>query len=120
MVTQIESVREYFMPRTTVEALQLLQSGRGRRLLIGGGTSFTFSAPRNVEGMIDLSRAGLAYVKQGAAGIRIGAATPIANLAKNPLFADYYGGIVRETALNIATTPLRNLITVGGNVMRVF
>jgi carbon-monoxide dehydrogenase medium subunit len=129
----LTDVREYFLPTRASEVLRLIRREKGRCFLLAGGTGLTFGAPsasagatallrkrKGVEVIIDLSHAGLNYVRETSGGISIGAATPVGELLKNPLFSSYAGGMVRESALSIATTPLRNLITAGGNVMQVF
>lgn len=87
---------------------------------MGGGTGFTFSAPKHIKGIIDLSRAGLDYITNAEDGIHIGAAAPLGTLLKSPLLKKYCRGVIGESVLTIATTPLRNLITIGGNAVQVF
>jgi len=120
MVLQIISIKEYFLPKSAAEASRLLKKGEKRYYPIAGGTSFAFGKPSGIEGLVDLSRIGLHYVKFQEDGIHIGAGTPIRDLVKFRLFSEYMGGIVSEAGKAIATTPLRNLITAGGNVMKIF
>jgi len=87
---------------------------------VSGGTSFSFARPKNIHALIDLSRTGLSYIKKRKNGIHMGAATPVADLLLHPGFADYFGGVIHEAVLTLATTPLRNLITIGGNSIQVF
>jgi CO/xanthine dehydrogenase FAD-binding subunit len=120
MVNRILPIDEYFIPRNIHEALLLLGKGKKEFFILSGGTSLAFSKPKGIKGIIDLSRAGLNYIKKQQDGIHIGAATPVSELVKNPVFSSYCGGVVKEAALTLATTPLRNLITVGGNVLRIY
>jgi CO/xanthine dehydrogenase FAD-binding subunit len=120
MVNQIIPIDKYFLPNNIKEALHLFEVGRKNYYPISGGTSLAFSKPKGIRGIVDLSRAGLNYVKKQKDSIRIGAATPVSELIKNPLFSSYFGGVVKDAALTLATTPLRNLITVGGNVLRIY
>ena len=116
----ISSVEKYFLPASLDAARRHLKAGNGGYVLIGGGTGFTFSAPKYIRGIIDLSKAGLDYITNAGDGIHIGAAAPLGTLLKNPLLKKYCGGVIGESVLTIATTPLRNLITVGGNAVQVF
>lgn len=116
----LSTVEKYFLPATLDAARRLLTAGKGSRVLMGGGTGFTFSAPKHIKDIIDLSRAGLDYITNAEDGIHIGAATPIGKLLSSPLLKKYCKGVVCESALTIATTPLRNLITTGGNAVQVF
>jgi carbon-monoxide dehydrogenase medium subunit len=114
------SVKQYFLPKSVNEAVQFLKEGNGKYYPIGGGTGFAFSKPRGIDAIVDLSRTGLHYVRELQNGLHVGAMTPIQDLVKKPVFSQYFGGIVHEAGLAVATTPLRNLITVGGNVMQVY
>jgi len=120
MVIHRLSIDRYFLPESEREATRLLEQASGRYFPIGGGTGFAFSKPKNLRGIVDLSRAGLDYVKKRKNGIHIGAATPIRTLMDSPALAGYCGGVLPEAALTIATTPLRNMITVGGNAIQVY
>jgi len=120
MVQQIIPIKEYFVPKSAAEAFRLLKKGGKRYYPIAGGTGFAFAKPSGIEGLVDLSRIGLHYVKFQEDGIHLGAGTPIRDLVKFRFFSEYMGGIVSEAGRAIATTPIRNLITVGGNVMQVF
>ena len=120
MISHEFPVNEYFFPGSSKEASEILSRGKGEFLLLGGATSFTFSRPGKVKALVDLSRTGLDYVKIRKKSIGIGALTPIRELAHLPIFQRYAGGVVHEAAVDIATTPLRNMITVGGNVMKIF
>ncbi|MBN1900388.1 FAD binding domain-containing protein [Candidatus Sumerlaeota bacterium] len=120
MVTQTMSIDDYFIPRNVKDALLLLEKGEKGYYILSGGTSLAFSKPKGIKGIVDLSRSGLDYIKKQKDGIHIGAATPVSELIKNPLFSSYFGGVAKEAALNLATTPLRNLITIGGNVLRIY
>jgi len=120
MVNQMIPIEEYFLPQNVEEALLLLRKGKKDYFILSGGTSLAFAKPKGIKAIVDLSRIGLQYVKRQKNGILMGAATPVCELINNPVFSDYYGGMVREAALTLATTPLRNLITLGGNVLQIY
>ena len=120
MVFHVLPIKEYFLPGSPAEARRLLTEGKGKYSLLGGGTGLAFSKPKNIHAIVDLSRTGLDYVKERTGGIHLGSGLTISELNRHPLFSNYFGGMVREAATSVATTPLRNLITVGGNVMQVY
>jgi aerobic carbon-monoxide dehydrogenase medium subunit len=120
MVVHRINIKEYFLPGSIAEAIALLEKGNGKYMPVGGGTSFAFSKPREIEGLVDLSRTGIDYIKEVKDGVHIGAGVTISELIKNPLLSDYYGGVVPEAALCVGNTPLRNVITVGGKVLQIF
>lgn len=106
MVNQMIPIEEYFLPQNVEEALLLLNKGKKDYYILSGGTSLAFAKPKGIKAIVDLSRIGLQYVKIRKNGILMGAATPVRELITNPLFSDYYGGVVREAALTLGTTPL--------------
>ncbi|MFN4133291.1 MAG: FAD binding domain-containing protein, partial [Candidatus Hadarchaeales archaeon] len=53
---------------------------------------------------------------ENARTIRIGATTTIAQLEKSPMAKSFCGGILQQTCDSLADAPLKNQITVGGNV----
>lgn len=70
--------------------------------------------------LIDISKFKLNYIKGAKSNIKIGALTTIADLLKSKDVKKYYGGLLHDAAYFIASTPLRNLITVGGNITQVY
>lgn len=49
-------------------------------------------------------------------GMRIGAGVTLARLARHPLVSEYYPAVARAAAL-VSTPPLRNMGTIGGNLL---
>lgn len=113
-------IKEYFTPKSVKEALEILKEGKGRFIPVSGGTSFAFGRPPQVEGLVDLNRCGIDYVKEKKQAICLGAATPVIHFQKHSILNNYMGGVMPEAALSIATSPLRHVITAGGNCMQIF
>jgi carbon-monoxide dehydrogenase medium subunit len=57
----------------------------------------------------------LSGVKRARAGLRIGAATKVAELLENPLIAEE-APVLAEAAVDFASPAVRNLATIGGNL----
>jgi CO/xanthine dehydrogenase FAD-binding subunit len=71
-----------------------------------------------ITALVDLSGLDLAYIEERDNGVAIGAMTTLADLMEHPGLADYLGGIVPMVLRKIGSPLLRNLATVGGNLVR--
>jgi CO/xanthine dehydrogenase FAD-binding subunit len=108
-------VTGYARPASLDEALKLL-AGEGA-VPMGGGTDLAGQADRRIRDpglLVDLRDADLAGIAADGAGLRIGAATTLAELAAAPLVTPY---AAVAAAASLAASPLlRNVGTVGGNL----
>lgn len=100
------------LPSSAAEAADLLRDGGW---LIGGGTVVmpkvnTGAVP--VDHLISLRHAGLAGIRVDQDDVRIGAATTLAEVGAHGRL-----GVLHPVIRSIASPPLRNLATVGGNLL---
>ena len=108
------TVRQYLMPRSVPEAVELLVRHRPDLLVMAGGTVAMPLVNDGVslpELVMSLRRAGLDRLERHGDSLAIGAATTLSQLANQtdiPLLA--------EAARNTASWPIRNMATVGGNL----
>jgi len=107
---------EFHHPKRIGDAVGLLK--RQSSVVVAGGTSFV-GKPR-AEHLVDVTRLGLDYIRADKKTIRIGAATTIAELEKSELTKGMVSGILNSACSSTADTPLRNMITVGGDVVCKF
>lgn len=106
-------IRDYHTPERIDEALALVARGA---VPIGGGTNlYTARSSRAVE-LVDVTRLGLDQVKVEQGRIVIGAAVTLSQLAGASGMPGMAGALLRKAARAVASEPLRNMITVGGNV----
>jgi 4-hydroxybenzoyl-CoA reductase subunit beta len=108
-------VSDYARPGSLDEALGLLASDGA--VPMGGGTDLAGQVDRGIRApalLVDLRDAGLGGVEDDGEGVRIGAATTLAELAASPLVAPY--AAVAAAAGTAASPLLRNVGTVGGNL----
>jgi len=117
MMTRIKLIH---YPRSAKELTALLDKGKGRVAPVGGGVSFSFSSPPKIAELASLRSLGLDRIVRGKNGLRLGAMVTIAQLAASPDAARFRGGLLATAASRVAATPNRNLITVGGNAIRLF
>jgi xanthine dehydrogenase YagS FAD-binding subunit len=87
---------------------------------LAGGTSLVdlmrLDVMRPTE-LVDISRLPLGLVEPHADGVRIGAMVRNSDLAYHPLVAERYPAL-RQALLSGASPQLRNMATVGGNVLQ--
>ncbi|MDA8211645.1 MAG: xanthine dehydrogenase family protein subunit M [Clostridia bacterium] len=109
----------YLQPAALTEALEILRErGSGARL-VAGGTDLLVKMKRRVlappclvslRGVRELD-----FLEIGPDGLRIGALTTLATLAKHPEVRQFYP-VLAGTAAKMASSQVRNLATVGGNL----
>ena len=105
----------YARPASVEQALELLT--RDGAAVLAGGTDLAGQIDRGISApalLVDLQDAGLAGIGPDGDGLRIGAATTLAEIAADALVAPY---AVVATAARLAASPLlRNQGTLGGNL----
>lgn len=109
---------EYVRAGSVREALNLLAAGDGSKVIAGGHSLLPMMRFRLVQAprLIDISRLDeLKGVQEFKKGVRIGAATPYADLVGNPLLKERCP-IVAEVAEGIADIQVRNRGTIGGSL----
>ena len=111
---------EYLAPATLEQLLEVLSDLGPKAKVIAGGTDLVPAMrkgklPPAVTTLISLRNLSLSYIRESAEGLRIGAATPHADVAASPL--------VRREAPLLATgsgavgsLQIRNVATIGGNI----
>ncbi len=117
MTTGIHAA-EFAYPRTVDEALALLDDPVHVAVPIGGATALAPGSRRDATLFVDVTRCGLDGWTVTDAGVKLGAALRAADIAALPL-PGALGDVLREAAGGIATQPLRNAITLGGNIVHM-
>jgi len=110
----------YHEPSSSTEAAALLrQYGDSARPIAGGQSLLVMMRNQlvNPEHLVDLKGIhdlnNISFDPQS--GLTIGAMTTIRAIETSPLVAEHYP-LLRETARHVATVPVRNLGTIGGNL----
>ena len=108
-------------PKSPEEAVRTFAKAEGTGLYVAGGTIVVPSASSKLDYLVDLSDAGLEYqrTEESPSGghLAIGAMTTIADLARSPAAGELAGGVLRTAARAVANHTIRNLATVGGNLL---
>jgi xanthine dehydrogenase YagS FAD-binding subunit len=108
----------YVRPGSLDEALQQLRTD-GARVSAGGSDLlgclrdevFECSKVVSISGLGELK--GITHLRDGS--VHIGALTPIADIASNPIIAERYR-VLSQAASEVASPQLRNQGTIGGNI----
>ncbi|MFX0124251.1 MAG: FAD binding domain-containing protein [Candidatus Hodarchaeota archaeon] len=111
-------IQEYYYPSSIEEALNLLTKESTE--LIAGGTHLTTSKHRANTNLVDITRLGLSYIKEEQQLARVGSTTTITEMIESPIISKIGNGILTKACQSIADTPLRNVITLGGNIVGTY
>lgn len=111
---------EWLYPCSLEELLEIKAKYGKRAVIVGGGTFLGLHPPSNVEYLVDTSRAGLSFINIKDRFIEVGAGVTISELLFNKEIERVGMGMIKKGGKRVATHPLRNRITVGGNVVYVF
>jgi 4-hydroxybenzoyl-CoA reductase subunit beta len=110
----------YFAPTSVKEALRIKAGEGPESAFVAGGTDLYPNMKRRQQTpktVIGLSRiVALARVRMGANGLAVGAAAPLSAIERHRRIRRTYPGLVHAIE-EISTPPLRNMGTLGGNVL---
>jgi len=114
------TITEYLRPRSVREAGRLLKRyGRGAQV-VGGGVSLVLSgSPRPIRA-VDLATLGLTGIERRSSVLRLGAMTSLEAILGSEDAAAVWSGVLPEACRTAATRPVRDLITVGGNIVQCY
>jgi CO/xanthine dehydrogenase FAD-binding subunit len=110
------NVEAFYRPATVAEALGLLEKAKGHGRVVAGGTDLVVAGGDSVRVLIDITRAGLSYIRSGKGGIHIGATTTMAEVESSPLLRKLANGLLCRAAATCGSIEIRNRATVGGNL----
>lgn len=88
--------------------------------LIAGGTELVNWLKEGIEApaqLVDISGVGMAGVEHGPAGLRMGALARMSDVAADPAVRARYP-VLAESLARAASPQLRNMATIGGNLMQ--
>lgn len=108
----------YHRATSTADALRMTGDGAGR--LLGGGTNLVDLMRKGVErpsALVDVAALPAAIEATAEGGLRIGAAARNSAVAAHPLVRTHYPMLARAVLAG-ASAQIRNMATVGGNLMQ--
>src|ERR1039457_773693 len=104
-----DKVEAFYRPANVREALRLLHSGKGRARVVAGGTDVAVEADRSIRILIDITQAGLNYIRRKGNVCSIGATTTLAALEASPVIRGLAGGILAEASSTCGSVQIRNM-----------
>ena len=111
---------EYKIPKTIEEAIDLLWKTEGKTKIIAGGTDLVIGlrdGDHSPQFVIDITRIEeLRKIEEKNGTISIGAAATHSEIASSPM-VKRYGEVLSDAASEIGSLQIRNLGTIGGNVV---
>ncbi len=108
----------YYRATSTADALRMTGDGVAR--LLGGGTNLVDLMRKGVErpsALVDVAALPAAIEATAEGGLRIGAAARNSAVAAHPLVRTHYPMLARAVLAG-ASAQIRNMATVGGNLMQ--
>jgi CO/xanthine dehydrogenase FAD-binding subunit len=111
-----DGVEAFYRPESVPEALRLLERGKGHARVVAGGTDLVTAGAHSVRFLIDLTRAGLSYIRRRNGMCLIGATTTLAELEGSMVVHALAGGLLSRAAATCGSVQIRNVATVGGNL----
>jgi aerobic carbon-monoxide dehydrogenase medium subunit len=111
----------WYRPASLEEATALLLERGADSFIVAGATSLALNPPRR-DGlaMVDLQALGLETVTELGDRLRLGAMVTAQQLTRDERCREIATGVLCEVGMAMGPRPVRNKITVGGNVMQVF
>src|SRR5579871_2289017 len=103
-----ESVEAFHRPANVREALELLQRGKGRARIVAGCTDVMVENDPSARTLIDITHAGLNYVRRRGARWAIGSTTTMADLEESAEIQALAGGLLSRAAATCGSVQIRN------------
>lgn len=114
----MKNVTEYLYPMNVKDALSMFSEDI-KCAYIAGGTHLVGSKNK-AQRLIDLTKIGINKIDDKGEEIEIGATATISDLYLSPSIEKIGGGILTNACKSIGDTPLRNMITIGGNIAKLY
>jgi carbon-monoxide dehydrogenase medium subunit len=111
-----DKVEAFYRPANVREAIRLLSSGKGQARVVAGGTDVVVEGDRSIRFLIDITHAGLSYIRHRGTACVIGATTTMAELEASDVIQALAGGLLSRAARTCGSALIRNLATLGGNM----
>lgn len=113
----LPNLRRYHRPKSIPEAIALLHKDSGTIVPLAGGTHLVRSGDPGVREVVDLRDLGLHYIREQQGVLRIGAMTPIQEVADDPWVLGFAQSCLAMGARwSHRSRLIRNVSTVGGEL----
>ena len=110
----LKKLTQFYHPTTIEEAYKYLS--KPKTAIVAGGTAEALKKDDTIEALVDITHIDeISYLSQDASTVKIGATTTVQEVYKSKL-TGITGNFLKNVAGAVAATPLRNTITIGGNL----
>lgn len=116
-VDMLANIERIIRPRSVAEAVLRLTEADGSLLPMAGGTATAIFRSPKVKGIVDLWPLPLRHIRQNNGGLVIGATSTMSDLARSTEVRAPGREALGEAAGAVGSSLLRNLITIGGNLV---
>ncbi len=111
----MHTIKEFLYPSSIKKALMYLSDESTG--IIAGGTHINTSS-QTFTRLVDITHLNLKYIKEKEDKLLIGSTTTITEMLESPIVQKVGNGLLTKACCLIGDTPLRNTITLGGNIAR--
>jgi CO/xanthine dehydrogenase FAD-binding subunit len=115
----VSNLKNFFYPETLEEARKILTDESVKAGIIAGGTSVSLIRDSSLETLVDITRMNMGTISEENGTVFIGATATIHDLQVSKSIKSIGDGMVSYAASLIASRPLRNVITLGGNITQI-
>ena len=112
----MKNLTEYLYPSDTKQALTFISERENSEFIAGG----TGGVGGNVTRLVDIMQLGLSTISKADSTISIGATSTLTDMYESKLVGEIGNGVLKKACQLCADTPLRNTITLGGNIARLY
>lgn len=105
-------------PKTVKETVAVLNKRPGAAMALAGGTLLARAVPPGVECLADIRNLPLKNISSGGKWLRIGPACTFTDMAESEVVKKWADGIMADASLSVSSRHIRNMATVGGNVVK--
>ena len=113
------NIDAFYRPRSLAEAILLLSDPARKAIPVAGATEVGLRVRSSVRTLVDLSGLGLDHVRSEQDGLHLGAMVRATRIHRDTAIRATIGDALPEAAFAIASEPIRNLTSIGGNVIHL-
>ncbi len=112
----MKNLTEYLYPSDVNQALTLLSEVEDSEFIAGG----TGGIRSNVTRLVDIMQLGLNNISKVDSTITVGSTSSLTEMYNSALIEEIGNGVLKKACQLCADTPLRNVITLGGNIAHLY
>jgi len=106
-------IRAYHQPKALKQALALVAKGATP---VAGATAVYTAKSEREQTLVDITRLGLDTIDVKASKVTLGATVTLSQIADDTRLPGMVGAVLRQGARALVSRPLRNAVTLGGNI----